>query len=327
MKTNSISKNINYLLSLNTPDREVADINHEYFQNSLSAKHLLDKAKNIILGLLGIFGYQHRDVNNRMLAYQIVYAISNLRVMSEREIIVSDRSNHMIKIKFLDNQIVAKSMRNHEIVVIATNIPSDYLNTMTKNAESIYQTKFSTDQVLAILASGRKDLRGANLEGVNLEGVNLEEVNLEGANLKNANLQGANLQGATLHKANLQGATLHKANLKLATLQGANLSSANLQLANLYRANLRRANLKDATLEGANLKDANLEGATLHKANLKFATLQGANLQDATLTWAILKWANLQNATLHKANLEEANLEGATLHKANLRRANLVGLT
>ena len=55
----------------------------------------------------------------------------------------------------------------------------------------------------------RKDLRGANLQGVDLI-----ETNLQGANLQGANLQEANLRGANLEEANLQEADLTEANLQ-----------------------------------------------------------------------------------------------------------------
>jgi uncharacterized protein YjbI with pentapeptide repeats len=52
----------------------------------------------------------------------------------------------------------------------------------------------------------RKDLRGANLQGVDLIETNLQGANLQEANLRGANLEEANLQEADLTEANLQGA-------------------------------------------------------------------------------------------------------------------------
>jgi uncharacterized protein YjbI with pentapeptide repeats len=52
----------------------------------------------------------------------------------------------------------------------------------------------------------RKDLLGANLQGVDLIETNLQGANLQEANLRGANLEEANLQEADLTEANLQGA-------------------------------------------------------------------------------------------------------------------------
>ena len=109
------------------------------------------------------------------------------------------------------------------IVLIAINTPVLDLN------------KISVANQVARLKENKpiKDLRGADLSGLNLSGRDLSKINLTGANLSNTNLQGTVLSGANLSAVNLSNANLSKANLQKTYIYGANLSGTNLSNTNL----------------------------------------------------------------------------------------------
>jgi hypothetical protein len=80
--------------------------------------------------------------------------------------------------------------------------------------------------------------------------------------LYNRNLRNADLSGIDLSKANFMKADLSKANLKNADLSGVDLKNADLS-----GADLSGANLSGADLSGADLSDADLSGADLSSAD------------------------------------------------------------
>ena len=151
----------------------------------------------------------------------------------------------------------------------------------------------------------KKDIKQAEMEGMDLRFAVAVTTKLTGADLEGTNLEGANLQGALLEEVNLKNSVLTGANLKRANLEG-----ANLKWADLTNANLGRANLANAKLTGANLKGADLSDADLTSANLKGVILEESNLRRANLTEASLGGSNLE-----RANLTEAILKGARFEK------------
>ncbi|HWB21901.1 MAG TPA: alkaline phosphatase family protein [Gaiellaceae bacterium] len=106
-------------------------------------------------------------------------------------------------------------------------------------------------------ASGRVDLRSANLKGKNLKGQNFAT-----ALMSKANLAGANLAGGFLPAADLENATLTGANLKGANLRGADLTGANLSGANLSKAKLSGAKLSGATWTNATCPNGSKAGSS-----------------------------------------------------------------
>ena len=98
-----------------------------------------------------------------------------------------------------------------------------------------------------------------------------------------ANLTGSQLPGIDLHDVDLRGATLKKVDLSGANLEGANLSTANLVGANLANANLTAANLKRCALAGADLRGAIFDGASLRLEDLKGAMYDEPSISAARI--------------------------------------------
>jgi hypothetical protein len=135
-----------------------------------------------------------------------------------------------------------------------------------------------TDEWIARLRSGDRDLANAELAGVNLERANLGGVNLEGANLLEANLVGAHFE-----RARLAGANFERGQLAGARFIGAHLVGANFSGAELVGAHFERANLG-----GSNFRDSNLTRANLMTADLQRAKLRGANFRESILGYTVL---------------------------------------
>jgi Pentapeptide repeats (8 copies) len=115
-----------------------------------------------------------------------------------------------------------------------------------------------------------RNLKYADLSGVNLIGAKLRYVRLRGANLLGINLLGADLIGANLIGVNLSSANLSGAKLMGANLSNASLIDANLRGANLSDVSLIDANLSNADLSGARLMSVSLMGANLYKAKFEY---------------------------------------------------------
>ena len=121
------------------------------------------------------------------------------------------------------------------------------------------------------------------------------------ADLSWRDLRFANLSGVDLHGADLTRADLTGANLRFADLSEACLCDAILSGANIYRASLIKANL-----DGADLSSANLYGADLNYACFSFADLSKTNLHKANFVGADLSCADLSDSLLYMTNLIDA---------------------
>lgn len=115
-----------------------------------------------------------------------------------------------------------------------------------------------SDLIRMIAQTGRLQLIGADLAGLDMSGLTLV----------GADLSYANLAGADLSETQLSGASLWSVKAPAARFRGANLSGASLGLADLAGADLRealleRADLTGARLDGADLTDARMRGAWL----------------------------------------------------------------
>ena len=121
------------------------------------------------------------------------------------------------------------------------------------------------------------------------------------ADLSWRDLRFANLSGVDLHGADLSCADLTGANLRFADLSEACLCDAILSGANIYRASLIKANL-----DGADLSSANLYGADLNYACFSFADLSRTNLHKANFVVADLSCADLSDSWLYMTNLIDA---------------------
>ena len=159
--------------------------------------------------------------------------------------------------------------------------------------------------------------------GAILQGFPHAEQVKNGRDLRYADLTGVNLAGADLQKAILRKTILKQANLNKACLRQCDLSWANLIRADLRSADLENADLQWADLMEADLSEARLIGAELNSANLTMAKLNRANLTGADLTCAKLCWAELSEANLTAADLCSSEGTWTSLRHAVLRRANL----
>jgi len=205
-----------------------------------------------------------------------------------------------------------------------------------------------------------KNLRQADLYGVNLSGANLADCDLYGADLQNSNLNGANLSGAELYFTKLDGAIITNADLsfaycKKATFQNADLtdsklpgvdftdailSNANFTRADLFSADLARveasntnfsnANLSDCEFLGdftfANFTNAEIKSGVFHFPFIGSSILNGAIFINTDLSFAIMNrttliGANLKGANLYGANLTDADLSDTSLNGSNFKRA------
>jgi len=128
-----------------------------------------------------------------------------------------------------------------------------------------------------------RDVRNANLDGVDLSGADMHALQGRSVNLKEAILVGAILRTAELESADLRGADLTGATMDRAKLRFADLSNANLTEARLDRANFEGALLRDANLSGADLRRADFRGADLNYADLTSANLRGAMYDARTI--------------------------------------------
>ena len=189
MKLHSIRQDFRFLSRDRSPDNP-NQVKNLYFQNSTQAQNRLDRIKNIILGFLRFHQYQNRNALNSLLAFQITHFIVDPNFSNTSQISVTDRSNNNILIEFKKNEITAKCGESN--IVIAGNLPEDYLKNIINNANIIINehridrrgligVRLDTAGVRALIKGGRKDLRGINLEGINLEGVDLRWVRLDTA--------------------------------------------------------------------------------------------------------------------------------------------------
>jgi uncharacterized protein YjbI with pentapeptide repeats len=179
-----------------------------------------------------------------------------------------------------------------------------------------------------------KDMRNANLSGIqstlalyrgtDLAGADLSHSVFQAADFTDANLTDANLTRVSLPKANCTKSHLLRANMTEAHLVEAIFDSAFLRQANLSRTDLRKASFRKANLVAAKLNHANLEDTDLTGADLRLAKLNNANLRGAKLYEARLGKADLTGADLSELDLSRLDLSGAQLKGANLSKAILV---
>ncbi|KGJ04035.1 Pentapeptide repeat-containing protein [Paracoccus halophilus] len=115
-----------------------------------------------------------------------------------------------------------------------------------------------TELIRKIATTGRLQLAGTDLAGLDLSNLTLVGADFSYADLTGADLSGAQLSGASLWSCRAAGARFSGANLT-----GASLGLADLTGADMREALLERADLTGARLNGADLTDARLRGAWL----------------------------------------------------------------
>lgn len=167
---------------------------------------------------------------------------------------------------------------------------------------------------LRIPYSGKKDLQGIYLEGIELMGYDFTEAQLEGANLSEGVLNRANFCEANLKEADLHSAEIEQATFSFASLRGANFRNARLKDAQFENADLRYADFSGADLSGADFSHADLScavfsGATLFNANFSDVVIENNNFDRANMTGAILTKQHLKDSSFVNTNFTGASLE------------------
>jgi uncharacterized protein YjbI with pentapeptide repeats len=174
------------------------------------------------------------------------------------------------------SSICLKNLINQE------SLDATFFKTNQERLQKLYDIAETNNCILEI-----KNLKNANLPGIDLSEASLSRENLAYSNLSNANLfdtdlQEANLEGTTLDGATIMWSNLAGANLCKASLENADLRWTNLNGSDLTKTNLRNANLAGANLEGAKFVNSDLRGAKLKNTDLKNVKLKGSKLNIAT---------------------------------------------
>lgn len=212
--------------------------------------------------------------------------------------------------------------------------------------------RVSEDELLQLLGTGVRELRGRNLEATTLSLKSLGRVNLRGLDFSGADLStclvsdldlsgcrfvGANLQGTTisrslLDEANFEGARMNGARIYECWMSGANLSRVDLsegnvtllgpsQPLNLTEARLLRTRLS-GSLQGTRLVRARGRKADLSGSWLTGCDFSGADLQGARLGSSLdASQVNFRDANLRSADLSHRPLGGTNFQRCDLRSA------
>lgn len=137
----------------------------------------------------------------------------------------------------------------------------------------------------------KKDLTGANLQGINFEDLNasgaiLRKTNLTGSALTHGLLINPNFYRAIAHQTNFQHTIMLNPDLVRSDFLNADLSDGALIAADAHEAQFINANLRNAGLVGGDYSDANFSGANLSNAWLAGMDVKGADFTGVDTTGA-----------------------------------------
>ena len=225
------------------------------------------------------------------------------------------------------------------ILFVASSVQGQIYN--WRNGRLIRGTRNIKAQADANLSD--RNLRYANLAGLDLSGANFNFSSLQYAKLSNATLDGADFIFTHLNKANFTNASITGANFLYATHYGftkeqlystlsyidGDLSGINLGYDRLNGWDFGSQNLSSAGFEYTGLYGANFNGATLEFASFFHAKLREADLSDANMASADFGYANLRNADMSRSDLTGAGFFGAAdrcrFHRRRGSRSGLPG--
>jgi uncharacterized protein YjbI with pentapeptide repeats len=199
------------------------------------------------------------------------------------------------------------------------------------NGQLIPGTAGITPGPSAQLELDHRELKFANLEGLDLTGASLESSDLTGSTLRGAIVSNANFKDAVIAGTLLfavhgftqdqlrSTASYQTKNLRGITFAGDrtgwDLDSSGQDLTNAKffycYFNGFDISCESSVLREANLSATILVNAYMRNSDLTGANLQGANLVNADLTSSVLRGANLQRANLVNTNLQGSDLTGA----------------
>jgi uncharacterized protein YjbI with pentapeptide repeats len=143
------------------------------------------------------------------------------------------------------------------------------------------------------MASGGREGRRFDIEGMQVSGTALAGQDISGGRLRRCRLAGLPLTAVRLDMADLSYSDLRGAVLEEASLRG-----TNLRRANLAGAHLAGARLDAMALGSGRTWPVNLDGAILHDADLTNATLAGAVMSNADVGGCILQGTSLRGVDL-----------------------------
>lgn len=206
------------------------------------------------------------------------------------------------------------------------------------------ERRVSEHDLLGLLADGKRDFAGWNLESVTLDSApDLRGLDVSRANLSHTVITGSDLRGARFAGTDFQQGHISDSNLTGADFEGADMRGARIYASPMGSANLRGADLSEGGLllrhskleapytpldfREARLTRAELagkfSGSKFTRADARLARLAGSDFSGADLTGTRLRKAVLQKADLSGACLRGSDLQAADLSGANLRGADL----
>ncbi|HLJ82762.1 MAG TPA: pentapeptide repeat-containing protein [Candidatus Eremiobacteraceae bacterium] len=173
-----------------------------------------------------------------------------------------------------------------------------------------------------------KDLRNADLHGLNLSGDDMSHVDLRGANLRGTRFDGVDLSGSRLDGADLTDAEFSGSNIANISWTGAILTNAKFQGIKIDSAMVKAGMLRHmlSSCEGCDMQGLDLHGTDLSGIRLDGADLSDADLRDANLSHAKLNGVDLKGARLDGTDLTDAELNGCDLTSVDLSHAKIQGL-
>lgn len=122
--------------------------------------------------------------------------------------------------------------------------------------------KNTRDDVLKLIYSGAKSLRGMNLAGADLSDLDLRNLDFTGCNLQRARFTGSDMRGCRFDRANLRGAVLRNVKGEKATFNDSDVGGATLCGSDFTAASMKRANLEGAAIDsGTTVLGASFDGA------------------------------------------------------------------
>mmetsp|Transcript_16580 Transcript_16580/g.55775 ORF Transcript_16580/g.55775 Transcript_16580/m.55775 type:complete len:302 (-) Transcript_16580:651-1556(-) len=163
--------------------------------------------------------------------------------------------------------------------------------------------------------SACRNLRGANLEGLNLAEAKLDYADLTGARLGHANLmrisaqyasfERINGEGVKLDESDLRGTTFREANLQYAQMTGPAIAHADFSESDLRHANIRSLYDADSVnFDRVDLRDTTVTDCHLHYGSFEDAKLQGSKYEDISFYFTFFGGATWTGAVMSDMGFE-----------------------
>lgn len=219
--------------------------------------------------------------------------------------------------------------------------------------------KPSSEEALAMLTGGpeglrrwkqlteswrfsRVDLRGKELRKANLAGVDLSCLRLETINFQDAHLEGATIReaesctfdGAHMTQSNVsrcKNCSFRKADLRgalISYMQHCSFDGANMKTEHwgCFSGDMTDCSVQNADLRGSRLNPADIRRSDFTSARMSVPTASYTDARDTIFRNADLSESELDESKFHRADFTGANLNRAKLNKSVFRAAKLAGV-